>query len=156
MAVMKEWECPVHGAFDSTHPICPEIGCESEPKQVFRTPVAIGSNFLKRFDQGIRKSVDMMGLGNLRSAKQGETAYGGDKGGVLWGSDIQKVLGVSLEQMVASAGKPMNVTFKDGRKESLNPSVLRELAAEGATRNSLPRPAELTGDRRDRPLKAKK
>lgn len=150
MSVLKEWECPVHGDFEGTHPVCPEIGCEAEVKQVFRTPVAIGSQVLRRFDAGIKKSVDMMGLGNLRSARAGETSYGGDAGkGVLWGDDIQRVLGVDLKGLLAASSRPLKVTYKDGHQQTMETSVLKELAAEGATRKTLPRPAELMGDRRD-------
>jgi hypothetical protein len=151
MAAMKEWECPVHGDFDCTHPLCPHVGCETEVKQVFRTPVTIGSQLRKRFDAGIKKSVDMMGLGNLRSSRAGEASYGGNTGDqVLWGNDVERVLGVSINQLTATAARPLNVTYKDGRKETIETSVMRELAAEGATSHRLPRPAELTRDPKDR------
>ena len=147
--VLKEWECPVHGDFEGTHPVCPEIGCEAEIKQVFRTPVTIGSQTLKRFQAGIKQSVDMMGLGNLRSARAGEAAYGGNKNGMFWTNEVEK-LGVNIPGLVASAGTPMKVTYPDGHQESINKSVMRELGAEGMTQRVLPKPAELTGHRQDR------
>jgi hypothetical protein len=150
--VIKEWECPVHGAFDSTHPVCLEVGCDAECKQVFRTPVGLLSDFHKRFDQGIRKSSDLMGIGDFKSARAGESSFAGraEQGGVLWGADVQKVLGVNVEQLTAAAARPLKVTYRDGHTESVNTSVMQELANEGATHNVLPRPAELTGDRRER------
>ncbi|MBV8648472.1 hypothetical protein [Paludibacterium sp.] len=40
--VIKEWECAKHGTFESTHPICPCLGCASENvKRVFLTPPSI-------------------------------------------------------------------------------------------------------------------
>lgn len=148
---MKEWECPQHGTFECTHPMCPEIGCEAECKQVFLTPPMIRSGFLTRFDAGIKKSVDMMGLGNLRSARGGEAAYGSGGNGMLWGTDaVQKALGVPLQGLIDRAATPMTVQHRDGHTETLNKSVMRELGQEGITRRRLPKPAELTGHRADR------
>jgi hypothetical protein len=155
--VIKEWECQRHGCFESTHPICPEIGCESEAiKRVFLTPPLVSDGTLKRFNAGIKKSVDMMGLGNLRSARAGEAAYGNSGNGMLWGDDVKKVLGVDMAALTQAAAKPMKVTYRDGHEETLNKSVMRELGAEGMTKRVLPRPAETTGSVADRPRKAHK
>lgn len=150
MSVIKEFECAVHGVFESTHPICTEIGCEAEVKRVFLTPPAIGSEYLKRFDKGIRQSVDMMKLGNLRSARAGEAAFGNGGKGMLWSDEVKTALGVDMGGLLASASKPLKVTYRDGREETLPKSVMRELGAEGITRKVLPKPAELTGHRADR------
>lgn len=148
--VVKEWECPEHGTFESTHPICPEIGCDLSIRQVFLTPPNIGSNFMRRFDKGIKQSVDTMKLGNLRTARAGEAAYGNQGNGMLWGEQVQKVLGVDVGTLVGAASKPLQVTHKDGRQETIEKSVMRELAGEGMTARRLPKPAELTGHRADR------
>src|ERR1700704_1285016 len=98
MAV-KEYECEVHGAFECTHPICPAFNCDSKKvKQVFITPPNIGSGQLKLFDKGIRKSAEMYGISNFRSAREGEAAYGGEAAlrsgqALLWGDNIKKALG---------------------------------------------------------------
>lgn len=150
MSVIHDYECSVHGVFECTHPICPEIGCEGEVKLVFLKPPSIGSEGLKRFNAGIKKSVDSMKLGNLRSARAGETAYGNQGSGMLWGDDVQKVLGVSMDQLRASAAQPLKVTHRDGHTEQVDKSVMRELAGEGMTGRRLPQPAELVGHRADR------
>lgn len=150
MSVMKEWECPTHGCFESTHPLCPEIGCEREVKRVFLTPPTVSDGMLKRFDRGIKKSVDMMGLGNLRSARGGEASYGNGGAGVLWGDDVKRVLGVDMEALRQAAATPLTVTHRDGRKETVDKSVMREMGQAGITQRVLPKPAELTGHVQDR------
>jgi hypothetical protein len=151
VSVIKEWECKVHGYFPGTHPICPEIGCESEEvKRVFITPPTISDGTLKRFDQGIKRSVDMMKLGNLRSARAGEAAYGNSGNGMLWGDEVKRVLGVDMAGLVASASKPLSIERSDGKRETVEKSVMRELAAEGMTKRVLPRPAETIGHAQDR------
>ncbi|MBA0085215.1 MAG: hypothetical protein HRJ53_09475 [Acidobacteria bacterium Pan2503] len=152
MSVMKEWECPEHGYFASTHPLCPEIGCTADCPRVFVTPVTVSDGVLKRFDASTKKSVDMMGLGDLRTARAGEAAYGNGGAGVLWGDECQRVLGVDMAGLRASAAKPLNVTFADGRKETIEKSVMRELGREGITQRVLPKPAETTGSIQDRAL----
>lgn len=151
MSVMKEWECRLHGAFESTHPLCPEIGCDSEDvKRVFLTPPTISDGMLKRFDRGIKRSVDMYGLKNLRSARGGEAAYGNEGKGMLWGNDVQKVLGVDMGALLQASATPLQVTHADGRKETVEKSVMREMGQAGITRQVLPKPAELTGHVQDR------
>ena len=150
---MKEWECPAHGVFEGTHPLCPELGCEADCVQVFLTPPLIGDETLKRFNAGIKKSVDMMGLGNLRSARAGEAAYGNNGAGVLWGDDVKKFLKVDMASLVNAAATPLQVTMKDGHTETINKSVMRELGQEGITKRVLPRPAETTAHVTDRQVK---
>lgn len=150
MSVMKEWECPLHGCFECTHPVCPEIGCDREVQRVFLTPPTISDGVLKRFDASTKRSVDMMRLGNLRSARPGEPSYGNGGTGMLWGDDIKKVLGVDMGQLRASAAVPLTITKADGTVEQIDKSVMRELGREGITQRRLPKPAELTGHRTDR------
>ena len=150
---MKEWQCPAHGYFEGTHPICPELGCEADCVQVFLTPPLIGDENLKRFQAGIKRSVDMMGLGNLRTARAGEAAYGNAGNGMLWGDDVKKFLKVDMAQLVQSAGTPLTVTMKDGHTETIDKSVMRELGAAGITKRVLPRPAETTAHVTDKQVK---
>jgi len=151
MSVMKEWECAEHGCFEGTHPICPEIGCESNSvKRVFLTAPMVSDGMLKRFDASTKKSVDMMKLGNLRTARAGEAAYGNSGNGMLWGDDVKKVMGVDMAALTAAAAMPLKVTHKDGRQESISKSVMRELGSEGITKRVLPRPAETTGSKVER------
>lgn len=117
MAVIKEWRCAAHGDFEGSHPICPALGCMSESvERVFLTAPAqrSGNDATARFDAGIKRTVDGMRLGNLRSARPGETSFAGraqqegSRGSVLWGSDIQKTLGRSMAQLAQSAAQPLN------------------------------------------------
>ena len=150
--IIKEFECQDHGYFESTHPICFALGCESQHvRRVFLTAPSIGSTELKRFHEGLKKSADLMGIGDFRTARAGETAYGGSAGkGMLWGDDIKKVLGVDMGQLAAAAAVPLDVTRRDGTHEKVDKSVMRELAAEGMTKAVLPRPAELIRSRGDK------
>lgn len=153
MSVWKEWECPLHGYFEGTHPLCPEIGCVADCKQVFLTPPTISDGTLKRFNEGLKKSSDSYGINNFRSARAGETAYGSGGKGMLWGDEVKRVLGVDMAALVSSAAKPLDVTLADGRHERVEKSVMRELGGEGITQRVLPRPAETTAHVQDRPKK---
>jgi hypothetical protein len=160
MSVTKEWECMEHGTFECSHPICPALGCDSKlVKRVFLTPPNIGSSELKRFNEGIKKSADMYGINNFRTARAGEAAYGGEAAKaastqVLWGDDIQKTLGLNMGDLTARAQQPLTVTKPDGSKETLtrnNP--MREVATElGITRRALPKAAEVTGSLKEKEL----
>lgn len=156
MAVMKEWTCLEHGPFEGTHAICPEFGCDSRGvTQEFRTPVGIRHGITSRTDAGIRKSVDMYRMGNVRSAREGEASWGGDRGKelgmeVLWGNDVQKKMGRSFAELSSAAAAPLVVPKRDG-SGSLRldrNSGMRDAATEyGLTRRAgAPRAAEVSGD----------
>jgi hypothetical protein len=152
--MIKEWACLEHGAFEASHAICPAFGCDSaHVTQEFRTPVGIKSAWTKRSDAGLRKSSDMYGISNFRSARPGEAAYGGDKARelgqeVLWGNDIQRKMGHSFSELTSLAAKPLVVNKRDGsgqvRLERNN--AMREAATElGITRRRVPHAAEVSG-----------
>jgi hypothetical protein len=152
--VIKEWSCLEHGPFERSHGICPALGCDSRSvTQEFRTPVSIRHGNTSRTDAGIRKSVDMYGLGNVRSARVGEASYGGDKGKelgmeVLWGNDVQKKMGRSFAEMTGVAQKPLVVQKRDGsgtlRMDQNN--AMRQAATDyGITKRVVPRAAEVSG-----------
>lgn len=155
MAVVKEWACLEHGEFTGTHPICPNFGCESASVvQEFRTPVGIGSEFRKRFDAGIRKSSEMMGIDDFKSAREGETSFAGradPKTGtkVLWGDESKKVLGKNFAELTAVAQKPLEVTARTGEVLKLERNNgMREAATEsGITRRRLPKAHEVSAER---------
>lgn len=155
--MIKEWACLEHGAFEGSHAICPAYGCDSRAvTQEFRTPVGIRHATTSRTDAGIRKSVDMYRLGNVRSAREGEASYGGDRGKelgmeVLWGGDVQKKMGRSFAELTGIAQQPLVVPKRDGsgslRLDKNN--GMREAATEyGITRRTgAPRAAEVAGDK---------
>jgi hypothetical protein len=146
-----------HGPFEGSHGICPEFGCDSRAvTQEFRTAPGIRHSATSRTDAGIRKSVDMYKLGNVRSARDGEASYGGDKGKalgmeVLWGGDVQKKMGRSFAELTGIAQKPLVVPKRDGsgslRLDRNN--AMREAATEyGITRRGgAPAAAEVSGDK---------
>jgi hypothetical protein len=157
MAVLKEWECASHGPFEGSHPVCPELGCDSSSvKQVFLTPPNIGSQALKRFDRGIRRSAEMMGISNFRSARAGEQAYGGDaakKAGMemLWGDDVQRILGKSVGELSAAAQAPLTITKGNGERETLTRNNgMADAATElGITKRALPKAGEIISHKGD-------
>ena len=102
MAVLHDFECADHGVFESTHPICPAFNCECEDiKKKFR-PLHIKSAMTKATDAGFRQSADAMGISNFRSARPGEASFGGDRAGeALWGSEINRALGVGTDKPIA-------------------------------------------------------
>ena len=160
MAILKEWKCAQHGSFDSTHPICPNFGCDSaHVEREFRTPVSIGSAGTRRTDASLRKSAEMMGINNWKSAREGESSFAGrsqqndDVGSrVLWGDESRQVLGKSFQELTGLAQQPFVVKKADGSIDTLTRNnALAEAATEmGITRRALPKAAETTvasGDR---------
>ena len=154
--MIKEWACLEHGIFEGSHAICPAMGCDSRAvTQEFRTPVGIRSGLTKRTDAGIRKSSDMYGINNFRSARADEASYGGDRGKelgmeVLWGNDVQKKMGRSFAELSSAAAQPLVVNKRDGsgtlRLDKNN--AMREAATElGITRRRVPHAAEVSGDK---------
>ena len=155
----QEWNCLEHGIFDSSHPICPNFGCESKfVTQEFRTAPTIGTSFRKRFDAGIRRSSDLMGGANFRTAKAGEQAFGGqaakDAGTeVLWGDQSRKVLGRSFRELQAMAAQPLVVPKRDGSgvlRMDRNNGMADAANEVGITRRRLPKAFEVTADPAER------
>jgi hypothetical protein len=143
LGVVKEWNCLEHGPFESSHAICPAHGCRSRAvTQEFRTAPRVGTRMVKQFDAGIRRTVDMMRLNDLRTARAGETAFGGDKGGptgtrVLWGDqDVRRTLGRSVGELMGLAAKPLNVRSHTNPEQVL-PSPRNNGVAGAATEGGI-------------------
>ena len=162
--ILKEWNCLLHGEFDGTHPICPSMGCSSKAVvREFRTAPTIRSSGMKKFDAGIRRTADMMKLNNIRTARAGEAAYGGEAAKqtgleVLWGSDVQRVMGRSFAEMSSAAQRPLVVPRRDGTGSITvtRNNAMREAATEaGITRRTLPPVGELVTVRSDKVPDAK-
>lgn len=73
MAIVKEFSCPGHGDFESTEARCPH-GCTVVAEREFRTAPAYHNGNAKRTDALVRSQVEAMGLSNIRSSREGETA----------------------------------------------------------------------------------
>lgn len=117
MAIMKEWKCEKHGHFEGTHPICPQMGCDSENvERAYLTPVSISAGQYKRFDAGLRKTSEMMNIPNWKTARQGEVGFEGRAPlgqEVLWGDEVKTVMGKPFGEMVQQAQAPLSVPGKE-------------------------------------------
>ena len=157
MAIMKEWRCLIHGEFDGTHPICPGPRCASKVVvQEFRTAPGAKSARTKFTDAGLRKSADMYGINNFKSAKPGEVSFAGRSDPalgqkVLWGDECKQVFGQSFSQLTQTAAKPLAVPTRDGRILSItrNNGMVEAAEAAGITRSKLPRAGEITRSPKD-------
>jgi hypothetical protein len=155
MSIVKEWKCEKHGVFDSSHPICPSLGCRSQKvERVFITPVGIKSEFLTRHEKGIKKLAEAYGQSDFRTARAGETSIKRPVGQeLLWGSDVKKHLGMDMNQLTAQASQPFVVRRKDGSSETV-PHGMRLAATElGITQSVLPPAGELTVSRHEPNMK---
>lgn len=72
MAIIKEFLCPGHGPFESDKPICPR-GCTVAERE-FRTAPAYHDGTHTKVDRLVRGEMDKMGITNIRSSREGETA----------------------------------------------------------------------------------
>ena len=142
MAVIKEWKCPHHGGFDSSHPICPAMGCDSaDVTREFRTPPGRRSDSTARFDQGLRRTADGFNRSDLKSARAGESQAGNGASQMFWGADgVQKGMGISMGELVKSAAAPFTVETDQGK--FVVPDGMRQAAGMGMTKRVLP-PAEI-------------
>lgn len=111
MAVIKEYRCAEHGEFEGSHPICPAERCDSSlVMQEFRTPPKIGTGMVRRHEKGIRRTAEIYGLSDLRTAREGEIskpAYQSEYGTELcWGQQVQEKMGQSFSMLANQAAKP--------------------------------------------------
>jgi hypothetical protein len=155
MAIIREWKCARHGDFEGSHPLCPEMGCDSaRVERAFRTPVAIGQGKYARFDAGLRKSADMMGIDNWKTARPGETGFAGRApigARVLWGDEVAKEMGAPLAEQMAVAARPLSVAGKDPATDpylTVN-NGMRATANELGITKAVRPPAETTIHRSD-------
>jgi len=155
MSVIREWKCSTHGCFEGSHPICPELGCDSsDVERVFLTPVGISKGKYQRFENGLRQTADRMGISNWKTAREGESSFAGRGpvgSEVLWGNDIEKVMGQPMAAQMAAASAPLNVPGKDPSKDpylTVNNGMRYAANEIGLTRNNLPR-AEVTKPMRE-------
>jgi hypothetical protein len=148
--ILHDFKCAKHGVFESSHPICPHMGCASESvTKIFLKPVGTRSDNTRRFDAGIRKSAENMGLTNFRSSRQGEASHGGELGKkVLWGKDVAKEMpGQSFAGLAQQASAGAKFQKADGTTEVV-PNGMRLAAQSGITQRTVPK-AERTVDPRD-------
>ena len=137
------------------------MGCLSENvTREFRTPVSLSKGQYNRFDRGLRKTADMMGVSNWKTARPGESSFAG-RGvdaplgtEVLWGNEVAKhpaMGGRSFAALTAEAARPLDTSqlSLSPEKAAVDPFVrvnsgMRAAATTlGVTRKSLP-PAEIT------------
>ena len=121
MSVIKEFRCKKHGNFESSHPICPALGCDSSHvERVFLTPVGIKSEFVSRHEKGIKRLATAYGQSDFKTARAGESSIKHPVGQqVLWGNDIQKHLGMDINALTAAAARPFVVEKPDGSRETV-------------------------------------
>jgi hypothetical protein len=153
--VIKEWRCKKHGVFDSSHPICPALGCRSkEVERVFITPPGIRSEFVTRHEKGIQKLAAAYGQTDFKTAKAGDASIKHPVGSqLLWGNDVKKSLGIDMGQLTAQTAQPFTVTKQDGTKETV-PHGMRLAATElGITQTVLPPAGELTVSKHEPKMK---
>jgi len=155
MSVIKEFECKKHGSFESSHPICPALGCRSERvERVFLTPVGLKSDFVTRHEKGIKKLAAAYGQSDFKTARAGEASIKRPVGQeLLWGNDVQKTLGMGMADLTARTAQPFTVTKANGQQETV-PHGMRLAATElGLTRRVLPPAGELTVSRHEQKMK---
>lgn len=136
--IIKEFRCKKHGDFESSHPICPALGCRSQNvERVFLTPPGVKSEFVTRHERGVKKLAQAYGQTDFRTARAGESSKKQDLGQkLLWGNDVKRSLGMDMSTLTAQAAQPFTVQHKDGTTETV-PHGMRQAATEmGITRRA--------------------
>ena len=96
--MLNDYECPRHGEFEASHPICPAWGCDSEGvKKVFKKAPAVKSDLTKRTDAGLRKSAEMYNQSDWKTARPGESAKANNRAAeLMWGEEAVNRLGPAV------------------------------------------------------------
>ena len=156
MAIMKEWRCAAHGTFEGTHPICPAMGCESaDVQRVFLTPVSISKGQYRQHEAGLRRSADVMGITDWKTAREGETGFHGRSvdsaigSKVLWGDEVGKTMGRPMMEQVQAAQQPLALDRPGDPFVTVNSGMRAAANTVGITQRRLPQ-AEITGSLHDR------
>lgn len=150
MPIIHEWFCAQHGEFEGSHPICPHLGCDSaEVVKEHRTPPKLKSDTTKRTDAGLKRTAEMYGQSNFKSAREGESSKANSRAdGMLWGDQAAQFIGKPLTQ----AHQEVAYTFKDkeGKAQQwVDRGGMRTVASEvGITQRVLPA-AEVTIHEKD-------
>lgn len=149
--IIKEFRCKKHGNFESSHPICPALGCRSQNvERIFLTAPGVKSEFVTRHEQGVKKLAAAYGQHDFRTARAGESSKKHDLGQrLLWGNEVEKSLGMNMDSLTARTAQPFTVQRNDGKTETV-PHGMRLAATElGITQRVLPPAGELTVSRHE-------
>lgn len=84
--VIKEFNCPRHGYFEASHPICHHMGCDSEGvERVFLTPPGIKSDRTKFTDNSLNRIAKDYGLTDMNN-RDGQ-AVKALRDNAIWGKE---------------------------------------------------------------------
>lgn len=115
--ILKEWKCPLHGTFESSDPICPSMGCESEGiERVFLTPPKIRHSSTTFTDQSFKDLATAYKLPDINN-KDGQPAknaaddckWGMDAIGGVDNWKAATANGNQIEQFQTASGKMVAV-----------------------------------------------
>jgi hypothetical protein len=144
MAVLHDYQCKKHGVFESSHPICPHMGCESEDvKIVYLKAPGMMSAKTKNFDRETRNTAESYQLDYLKSAqREGDTSYGGHaSGSVLWGDEAAKHYGgvTGLADAAAASVAESRAFAKSHGVPDVSSGMRMAATAVGLTEQVMPR-----------------
>lgn len=110
---LHDWQCPVHGDFEGSHPICPALGCLSEDViKVYRKAPSIGTARTRRVDRTLRGLAEAHGLSDMSNRDGQSVAGSSDR--MLWGSQADTLLPVALRgQNLFAAAKTPTIMGED-------------------------------------------
>lgn len=129
--VIKEYNCPRHGYFEASHPICHHMGCESEGiERVFLTPTNIKSDKTKFTDNSLNQIAKNYGLSDMSNrdgkAVKSETA-------AIWGKEGVNNYAGMLEQASQHDGG-MKLAAPTIQARKLPPAQVVRSASDSADR----------------------
>lgn len=102
---LYDWQCPIHGDFEGSHAICPEMGCLNEDIiKVYRKAPGIVTARTRRVDRTVRQLASEHGLSDLNNRHGQAAARPADS--MLWGNQSDTLLPAALRgQGLFSAAK---------------------------------------------------
>lgn len=114
MSVIKEWNCPRHGYFEATHPICNGDGCDSSGvERTFVTPPGYRSPRTAATDASARQTAQAYGLADIKTTRDAQRMPAPDAG-IKWGDEAMAMVG-GQKPFLQAAGPKTGVfqTIKD-------------------------------------------
>jgi hypothetical protein len=133
-----DWKCPRHGVFESSHPICPEMGCNHKGvEKIFLKAPGFKSDMTKRTDAGFEQTASKLNMTDMSNRNGNSVKQNASTAtSTHWGTE--NIGGMqSMRTMAATAGESGLATAARSTgfdKRKLPPATITSAASDGSDR----------------------